>query len=79
MRLASILLILTLLTTSVISGTFAKYTSSATGFDTATVADWNIQLKVGDGAATKMQYTDTVTVDLFTTIKDSDPKRKWQI
>ena len=40
MRLASVLLVCVLLTTSVISGTFAKYTTSATGSDKARVAHW---------------------------------------
>lgn len=42
MRLASVLLVLTLLSTSVISGTFAKYTTSATGSDSARVAKWGV-------------------------------------
>ena len=40
MRLASILLVCVLLTTSVISGTFAKYTTSVTSEDEARVANW---------------------------------------
>ena len=40
MRTASGLLVATLLTTSVISGTFAKYVSTATGTDSARVASW---------------------------------------
>jgi len=40
MRLASVLLVLVLLTTCAISGTFAKYTSEATGTDAARVAYW---------------------------------------
>lgn len=40
MRLASALLVLVLLTTCAISGTFAKYTSSATASDDARVAYW---------------------------------------
>lgn len=40
MRLASALLVLVLLTTCAISGTFAKYTSTANGEDTARVAYW---------------------------------------
>jgi len=40
MRLASILLVCVLLTTSVISGTFAKYTTSVESSDTARVAKW---------------------------------------
>jgi len=40
MRLASALLILTMVTTCAISGTFAKYVTEATGTDTARVAYW---------------------------------------
>lgn len=46
MRLASILLVCVLLTTSVISGTFAKYTTSTNGEDTARVAKWGVTLSV---------------------------------
>ena len=45
MRAASGLLVATLLTTSVISGTFAKYTTSAEGTDTARVATWGFNDK----------------------------------
>lgn len=40
MRIASVLLVAVLLSTSVISGTFAKYTSSVTSNDSARVAKW---------------------------------------
>lgn len=40
MRMASALLVATLLTTSMIAGTFAKYTTSTTGNDQARVAYW---------------------------------------
>lgn len=53
MRLASALLVLTLLTTCAISGTFAKYTTSTTGADKARVAYWGF-----DQAA-------ETTIDLF--------------
>lgn len=43
MRLASTLLVLTLLTTCAISGTFAKYTTQATASDTARVAYWGFE------------------------------------
>ena len=42
MRLASGLLVAVLLTTCVISGTFAKYVTSAEGTDTARVAKWGV-------------------------------------
>lgn len=43
MRLASALMVLTLLTTCVISSTFAKYTTSANGEDSARVAKWGFE------------------------------------
>ena len=45
MRLASVLLVLTLLSTSVISGTFAKYVTKASTEDTGRVAVWGINGK----------------------------------
>lgn len=42
MRLASVLLVCVLLTTSVISGTFAKYVTADSGSDSATVAKWGV-------------------------------------
>ena len=50
MRLASILLICVLLTTSVISGTFAKYTSSYTSEDHARIAYWGFGYYPHEGA-----------------------------
>lgn len=46
MRLASILLVCVLMTTSVISGTFAKYTTQDAANDTARVAKWGVELQV---------------------------------
>lgn len=43
MRLASALLVLTLLTTCAISSTFAKYVTKAEGIDTARVAKWGFE------------------------------------
>ena len=42
MRLASVLLVLTLLSTSVISGTFAKYVTEGSAGDSARVAKWGV-------------------------------------
>lgn len=66
MRLASVLMVMVLLTTSVISGTFAKYTSSATATDKARVAKWNVLLN-----DTQLKYTNTFTFDLFSTVVDT--------
>ena len=71
MRLASILLVCVLLTTSVISGTFAKYISTTEGEDVARVAKWDIQLAVGEDDAAQMPFEDDVTVNLFSTAYDN--------
>ncbi len=42
LRLGSVMLVLALLTTCAISGTFAKYTTESSGSDTARVAKWGI-------------------------------------
>ena len=60
MRLASILLVAVLLSTSVISGTFAKYTSTSSDSDTARVAKWDIKLE-------NETMVETFTFDLFNT------------
>ena len=49
MRTASGLLVATLLTTSVISGTFAKYTTEATGKDSARVAKFGVTITANGG------------------------------
>ena len=46
MRIASILLIAVLMTTCAISGTFAKYVTSAEGGDSARVAKWGVQVEI---------------------------------
>lgn len=49
MRLASALLVCTLLSTCMISGTFAKYTTQDSGSDSARVAKWGVNVTV-DGS-----------------------------
>lgn len=65
MRVASLVLMCTIVTSCFVSSTFAKYTSSASGSDTVTVAKW--AFKVGDDDITK---TNTVSFDLFSTITE---------
>ena len=43
MRVASIMLVLVLMTSSVISGTFAKYVTDVTTDDSARVARWGVE------------------------------------
>lgn len=46
MRLASAMMVLTLMSTSVISGTFAKYVTSDSATDSARVAKWGVDFTV---------------------------------
>ncbi len=47
MRLASVMMVMTLMTTSVISGTFAKYVTSDSAKDTARVAKFGVVVTAG--------------------------------
>ena len=63
MRLASLLLVCVLLTTSVISGTYAKYVTRATGSDSARVAKFGVEVQALSGIFnTSYAGEDTVTV-----------------
>ena len=66
-RLVAALAVTMMFTMCLVGGTFAKYTSSATGNDNANVAKWSF--KVGE---TDIATRDTFTFDLFQTITDSD-------
>ena len=56
MRIASILLIAVLMTTCAISGTFAKYVTSADATDTARVAKWGVTVTASTGASFAKTY-----------------------
>ena len=70
MRVASVMLVLVLMSSSVISGTFAKYVTAGNAGDTARVAHWGVTVDVTGNEAFKTEYdgtasaenTDTVTV-----------------
>ena len=66
-RLVAVLAVTMMFTMCFVGGTFAKYTSSATGTDSATVAKWSFKVGEKDIAT-----NDTFTFDLFNTIKDSN-------
>ena len=55
MRAALLLLVLTLITSCFVGGTFAKYTTSANGSDTARVAKWGVTV-APEGATFKNMY-----------------------
>ncbi|MBQ8392154.1 MAG: hypothetical protein IJX51_00125 [Clostridia bacterium] len=59
-KLASILLILCLITSCVISGTLAKYTTGGTATDSARVAKWGVNISVVGDNAFKTAYGTTV-------------------
>ena len=65
MRVASALLVAVLMTTCAISGTFAKYTTTQTGSDTAKVAKWEFTINGEDMA-------NNFTFDLAQTWTDYD-------
>lgn len=69
MRIAGFMLAASLLMTCVISSTMAKYTSAATGSDTATVAKWSVKVNGGEIAVSPAA---TVDFGLFDTVKDSN-------
>lgn len=65
-RLVAVLAVTMMFTMCFVGGTFAKYTSSATGTDSATVAKWDIRV---NGA--NITTSDTFTFDLFNTVNDT--------
>ncbi len=70
MRLASVLLVCVLLSTSVISGTFAKYVTTASASDVARVAKWGVEIVTSGSLFAKTYAKDDTTVT-DTTITNS--------
>ena len=56
MRVASALLVAVLLSTCAISGTFAKYVTTASGTDTARVAKWGVDIDIVSGSGFSNEY-----------------------
>ena len=74
LKLASGLLVLCLLTTCVISTTFAKYTTSGSANDTARVAKWGVEVAVQAGDVDKSEtnaFYDEYKNGTKTTVKGS--------
>mgnify|MGYP004509929167 FL=1 len=69
MKMILITLLIAVIALVLVSGTYAKYTSSASGSDTARVAKWSFIVGGNDIVA-----ENTFTFDLFKTIKDTDGK-----
>lgn len=68
-KFMALVLFVTILAIILVSGTYAKYTTSVTGSDTATVAKWSI--KLGDEDIAKSTEK-TFTIDLFSTITNTN-------
>lgn len=65
LRVASVLLVLTLLSTCAISGTFAKYVTTGSSEDSARVAQWGIQITATNADALfATEYGATVKSDV---------------
>ncbi len=80
MRFASMLLVLTLLSTSVISGTFAKYVTSGSATDSARVAKWGVEVtsvdSTGNGLFAKTYTATGATDDTITNSVSSSTEDK---
>lgn len=64
-----LILLVVVATTILLGRTFAKYTSSSTGTDTATVATWSFEVNDEQIATSSAK---TLNINIFDTIKDSD-------
>lgn len=73
MRLASFLLVAVLISTSAISGTYAKYTTQDSGSDEARVAKWGVELQVFGNL-----YGDTYTNPIVRETEDTGPNIRVQ-
>ncbi len=63
MRLSALLLVAVLLTTCVISGTFAKYVTSGEAGDEARVAKWGVTVTVTGDEAFGTKYNDAIEAE----------------
>ena len=69
LRLASVMLMLCLITTCAISGTFAKYTTNGTGSDTARVAKWGVTVTVSGVSLFDTTYNSDKVLSSETDVK----------
>ena len=71
MRFAAVLLVLVLLSTCVVSGTFAKYVTKGEATDTATVAKFGVTVTVSSDAFATEYDKDDTSVSIDKTVKSS--------
>lgn len=76
MRAASVLLVAVMLTTCAISGTFAKYTTTASGSDEARVAKWGVKITAsGTTFAESYAKNDSATTYANTVVSAESGKK----
>jgi len=71
LKTAVILLLIVMIALVLVSGTYAKYTSNASGTDTARVAKWAFEIN-----ETKIPQVAEFTFDLFKTVNDTKDSQK---
>ena len=71
LKLTSFVLLVTMIALTLVSGTYAKYTSSASGTDSAVVAKWNIKAGAKGSETSITGSNATVAFNLFDTINDT--------
>ena len=76
MRISAVLLLAVLLTTCVISGTWAKYVSQGSASDSARVAKWGVTVTVTGKEAFAETYDDVANGTSVVSIKADDPNTK---
>lgn len=72
LRLASVMLMLCLITTCAISGTFAKYTTSGTANDEARVAKWGVDFTATNKGLALTYNAETNSYGITLSVKSSD-------
>ena len=71
LKLTSFVLLVTMVALTLVSGTYAKYTSTASGTDSAVVAKWDIKAGVSGSETSITGSNATVAFNLFDTINDT--------
>jgi hypothetical protein len=69
-RLAGLAIMLTLISSALVSGTYAKYASAVSGSDTVRVAKFAFNLTDKTGAVVGSQSVGAATFDIFSTTDD---------
>ncbi|MBR6689455.1 MAG: hypothetical protein IKL68_05515 [Clostridia bacterium] len=71
-KLTAVVLFVSAITLVLVTGTYAKYASEASGSSSAVVAKWDIKAGAKDNEQSITAENATVTFNLFDTIKNSD-------